>query len=117
MIKEYKLSPYPRRLWIVKNENFNEIKKDFQFKYKNEEELSNDYIQNNYQAIVFLVSKDSYYGYLVFCTDDCDENTLVHEAGHVVLHLYEDCGMDLKEGMDQEPFCYMLEYIFSLLKE
>lgn len=117
MIKEYKLSPYPKRMWIAKDENFDNIKKDFSFKYEEDEQLNNETIQNDYAAIVFSVAKDNYYGYLVFCTNDCDENTLVHEAGHVVLHLYEDCNMILKENMDQEPFCYMLEYIFSLLKE
>lgn len=115
MIKEHKLTPYPRRMWIARNENFDEIKGQFEFVYKSDSEITNDEIQNEWNAGVFKVSKNKYRGYLVFITDDCDDGHLVHEANHVALHVYEDCGMDLKPEMDQEPFCYLSEHIWRLL--
>ena len=35
---------------------------------------------------------------------------LVHELSHVVLHVFERCGIDPREG-NGEPFCYMLSQL------
>lgn len=115
MIKEYKIEPYPRRLWIAKDENFDEIKNQFKF-WDDINGWNQENIEASYYAVVFRCSKDDYAGFLIFITDECTDSSLVHESGHIALHIYEDCDMDLKYGMDQEPFCYLLEYIYRLIK-
>lgn len=116
MIKEYKIEPYPRRLWVVSNENFDEIKDQFKF-WDDINGYTHEYIICNFSAVVFRCSKDDYAGYLVFVTDEYNDSDLVHETGHITLSIYEDCDMELKRGMDQEPFCYLLSYIYKLIKD
>lgn len=114
MLAEYKLNPYPRRMWVAKGENFDQLKK--QFNLSDEDSvLTHQKIIDNYDAIVICCSKDNSIGYLVFITDECDDGGLVHEATHVALHIYEECDMKLAHFMDQEPFAYLVEYIWRLL--
>lgn len=37
-------------------------------------------------------------------------HTLAHELAHVVLHVFERCGIDPREA-GGEPFCYMLSHL------
>lgn len=37
-------------------------------------------------------------------------HTLAHEMAHVVLHIFERCGIDPRSG-NGEPFCYMLSQL------
>ena len=48
--------------------------------------------------------KDGMWTYLVWARDSA---SMVHELSHVVLHVFERCGIDpIQAG--GEPFCYML---------
>ena len=114
MIIEHKIEPYPRRMWVAIGEDFDKIKSEFQFEY--DPEMTNKKIVNEYDAIVFRVSKDNKAGFLVFIVTKDSSRVLVHEALHVTLYIYKDCGMDIRPGMDQEPLCYLNEYIYSLLE-
>lgn len=118
MIKEYKLKPYPRRLWVAKNENFDKVKKKFKLN-SGDKTLTNKQINSLYDAIVLNVidKKTKYSGYLVFITNSYTDSVLVHEAAHVVFELYKDCSMLVTNNMDQEPFCYLLEHVYKLLKK
>lgn len=116
MMVEHKINPYPRKMWVAVGEDFDKIKSEFQFVYKLDSEMTNKKIVNEYDAIVFQVSKDNKAGFLVFIVTDDSNRTFVHEALHVALHIYEDCNMDLRPGMDQEPLCYLDEYIYSLIE-
>lgn len=116
MIIEHKINPYPRRIWVVIKENFDKIKSEFNFKYESDYELTNKKIVNNYDAIVITVSKNNKAGFMVFITDDISNSTLVHESLHVALNIYIDCEMVINSEMDQEPLCYLTEYIYSLLE-
>lgn len=51
--------------------------------------------------------KDGLWTYLVFADKP---HTLAHELSHVVLHLFERCGIDPREA-GGEPFCYMLSQL------
>ena len=115
MITEHKINPYPRKMWVAVGEDFDKIKSEFRFMYESDPEITNKKIVDEYDAIVFKVSKDKKTGFLVFIVTDSNR-TLVHEALHVALYIYEDCGMDLRPGMDQEPLCYLNEYIYSLME-
>lgn len=116
MIVEHKINPYPRTMWVVVGEDFDKIKSEFQFVYESDSEMTNKKIVDEYDAIVFRVSKNNLAGFLVFIVTDNSNRTLVHEALHVALHIYEDCDMEIKPGMDQEPLCYLTEYIYSLIE-
>lgn len=116
MITEHRINPYPRTMWIAVGEDFDKIKSKFQFVYESASEMTNKKIVDGYDAIVFRVSKDNRAGFLVFIVNDDSNRTFVHEALHVALHIYEDCDMDLRPGMDQEPLCYLDEYIYSLIE-
>lgn len=114
MIKEYDLIPYPRKMWVVKGENYDQIKESFTLE-EGDYELTDEEINDKWNALVIPCSKDDRLGYLVFITDDCSPSDLVHEALHVSLCVYEDCSMKLEPGMDQEPLCYLTEHIWDLL--
>lgn len=111
MITEFKLNPYPRRMWVAKDENFDQLKESFHIEY----DITDEIINSEYCAIVFRCHKDNLAGFLVYISKDCDEGDLAHEAVHVALNVYEDCSMELKPGMDQEPLAYLIEYIYRLL--
>ncbi len=51
--------------------------------------------------------KDGMWTYLVWGNS---HPTLAHEMAHVVLHVFERCGIDPREGAG-EPFCYMLSQL------
>jgi hypothetical protein len=51
--------------------------------------------------------KDGLWTYLVWAEKP---HTLAHELAHVVLHVFERCGIDPREG-NGEPFCYMLSQL------
>lgn len=115
MIKEYNLIPYPRKLWIVKNEDFEKIQSKFSILSDDVESILEDL--DDMDAFVITCRKDRYEGYLVFINGECDDSILVHEALHVSLTLFADCSMEISPNMDQEPLCYLTEYIFKLLTE
>ena len=116
MIVEHRINPYPRTMWVAVGEDFDKIKSEFQFVYESDSEMTNKKIVDEYDAIIFKVSKDNKVGFLVFIVADDSNRIFVHEALHVALHIYEDCDMDLRPGMDQEPLCYLDEYIYSLIE-
>ena len=116
MITEHRINPYPRTMWVAVVEDFDKIKSEFQFVYESDSEMINEKIVDEYDAMVFRVSKNNKTGFLVFIVTDDFNRILIHEALHVALHIYEDCDMDLRPGMDQEPLCYLTEYIYSLIE-
>ena len=116
MIAEHRINPYPRTMWVAVGEDFDKIKSEFQFMYESSSEMTNEKINDEFDALVFRVSKNDLAGFLVFIVTNNSNRTLVHEALHVALHIYEDCDMEIKPGMDQEPLCYLTEYIYSLIE-
>lgn len=51
--------------------------------------------------------KDGLWTYLVWAEAP---HTLAHELSHVVLHVFERCGIDPRSG-NGEPFCYLLSQL------
>ena len=117
MIVEHRINPYPRTMWVAVGEDFDKIKSGFQFAYESDTKMTNEKINDEFDALVFRVSKNDLAGFLVFIVTSNSSRTLVHEALHVALHIYEDCDMEIKPEMDQEPLCYLTEYIYSLLED
>ena len=115
MIKTVTLNPYPRIMWVAKEENYDTLKEVFVFNNENDLVDTHQDIIDRYNAVVLNVSKDELAGYLVFICPECEGKHLVHEAVHVALNVYEDCSMELKSDMDQEPLAYLIEYIYTEL--
>lgn len=114
-ITEYRMSPYPRNLWICKGDTIKEAIKRFTLKGNGVWSKLEDF--DDVEAVVFQVYENDSreLGYLVWLKD-ASEAAMVHEAGHVVLHLFEDIN---EAGIydAQEPFCYMLEWVYGKIKE
>jgi hypothetical protein len=51
--------------------------------------------------------KDGLWTYLVWAESP---HTLAHEMSHVVLHVFERCGIDPRDA-NGEPFCYLLSQL------
>lgn len=51
--------------------------------------------------------KDGMWTYLIW---GAQTSSVVHELSHVVLHVFERCGIDPREAQG-EPFCYMLSQL------
>lgn len=51
--------------------------------------------------------KDGNWTYIVVAKNT---HSLAHELAHVVLHVFERCGIDPREA-NGEPFCYMLSQL------
>ncbi len=56
--------------------------------------------------------KDGFWTYLIWASET---HCLAHELSHVVLHVFERCGIDPREA-NGEPFCYMLSQLMLDVK-
>lgn len=100
-MKELSLRPYNGRLFIAKTAK--EYEKEHTKLFKTPDVLSCS------QSGRFTggEGKDGMWTYLVWGNS---QHTLTHELAHVVLHVFERCGIDPREGAG-EPFCYMLSQL------
>jgi hypothetical protein len=98
--KEISLRPYNGRLFIAKS------KKDYEAShaklFKNPGVLSCDQVGR-----MTGEGNDGLWTYLVWAED---APRLAHEIAHVILHVFERCGIDPVCG-NGEPFCYMLSQL------
>lgn len=53
---------------------------------------------------------DGRYTYLVWAKREPNSASLAHELSHVILHVFDRCGIDPREA-GGEPFCYMLSQL------
>lgn len=100
-MKEISLRPYNGRLFVVFSKK--KYEKAHRKLFKSRDELT----CAQQGRFVGGCGIDGMWTYLAWSTS---QHTLVHEMGHVVLHLFERCGIDPREG-NGEPFCYMLAQI------
>ena len=100
-MKELSLRPYHGRLFIVKTAK--EYERAHQKLFKTPDVLTCA------QAGRFNggEGKDGMWTYLIWGKKP---HNVAHEISHVVLHVFERCGIDPREG-NGEPFCYMLSQL------
>lgn len=100
-MKELSLRPYHGRLFVAKS------RKDYQKSHK--KLFSQPDILTCAQCGRFSggCGKDGLWTYLVWGESAAQ---LAHELSHVVLHVFERCGIDARSG-NGEPFCYMLSQL------
>ena len=100
-MKELSLRPYHGRLFIVKTAK--EYERAHQKLFKTPDVLTCA------QAGRFNGGEGKYgmWTYLIWWKKP---HNVAHEISHVVLHVFERCGIDPREG-NGEPFCYMLSQL------
>ena len=98
---ELSLRPYHGRLFVVKT--VKEYEKAHAKLFKTPDVLT--CAQEG--RFVGGEGRDGMWTYLVWGKKP---HNLAHELAHVVLHLFERCGIDPREG-NGEPFCYMLSQL------
>lgn len=98
---ELSLRPYHGRLWFAPTREAYEETHQKIFKEP-------DVLMCN-QAGRFSggCGKDGLWTYLVWASSP---HHIAHEVSHVVLEVFERCGIDPREG-NGEPFCYMLSQL------
>ncbi len=97
---EISLRPYPGRLFVAPD------RKAYLAAYS---ELFGGSDVLDYQKGRFYgqMDKKGLWTYLIFADD---RHTMVHEVTHLLLDVFERCGIDPRAG-NGEPFCYMLSQI------
>ena len=100
-MKELSLRPYHGRLFVTKKRKDYERAHSSLFKTPD--------VLNCSQAGRFSggEGKDGQWTYLIYAEKP---HTLAHELSHVVLHVFERCGIDPREA-NGEPFCYLLSQL------
>ncbi len=100
-MKELSLRPYHGRLFFCKT------RKDYQASHKKIFKTAD--ILTFAQAGRFSggEGKDGLWTYLIYADS---HHILAHELCHVILHVFERCGIDPNAGAG-EPFCYMLSQL------
>lgn len=100
-MKELSLRPYHGRLFVTFSKK--EYEREHVRMFKTPDVLSCA------QAGRFSAGEghDGMWTYMVFATKP---HTMAHELSHVVLHVFERCGIDPRDA-NGEPFCYMLSQL------
>lgn len=100
-MKELSLKPYSGRLFLAKSKKEYERANRAIFK-------ENDKILDGMQGR-FAAGRDAdgMWTYLVWASDTPQ---LAHEFSHVVLDMFDRCGIDPREA-NGEPFCYMISQL------
>ena len=115
MIHEYFLSPYPRKLWVVKDKGFNPNdmfvdRSGGIINFDNNE-------RDGARASVFpVIQKETgKYGFLVLILCRLNASDVIHEASHVADGVFDDCGVMLTENTGNEHIAYLIGYIAGCL--
>ena len=100
-MKELSLRPYTGRLFVAKTAK--EYERGHKRLFKEPDVLT----CANAGRFSGGEGKDRMWTYLVWGKNN---PTKAHELAHVVLHVFERCGIDPRES-NGEPFCYMLSQL------
>lgn len=100
-MQELSLRPYHGRLFVARTRK--EYERGHQKLFKTPDELTCAH-EGRFTG---GEGKDGMWTYLIWAKAP---HTLAHEVSHVVLHVFERCGIDPREG-GGEPFCYMLSQL------
>jgi len=100
-MKELSLRPYPGKLFFVTSKKAYE--KAHRKLFKETDQISIG-VEGRFMG---MVTNKGQWIYLVYASKF---HTLAHELSHVILHIFEVCDIDPREG-NGEPFCYMMSQL------
>jgi hypothetical protein len=106
-VRELSLRPYHGRLFIATS------KKDYEASHKRIFKDPDRLTCAQEGRFAGGCGRDDLWTYLVWAEKP---HTLAHELAHVVLHVFERCGIDPREA-GGEPFCYMLSQLILEAKK
>jgi hypothetical protein len=101
-VKELSLRPYPGKLFVAASP------KEFELAHEKLFRTSDVLTRGQLGQFVAGCGRDEMWTYLVWAEKP---HALAHELSHVILHVFERCGIDPRGG-NGEPFCYMLSQLF-----
>jgi hypothetical protein len=118
-IHEFNLTPYPRKLWVIKKWTEKELKEAF-CRY-NGDEIDWDLDDSDSPFSIRVAPRVQYkdtgmFGILVLMKSNAPNKDLAHDAGHIAISLFDEIG-SYANSQDQEPFCYLLGYIYDCLEQ
>lgn len=118
-VHEFDLTPYKRKLWVVKNGDAKTLNESFND--KENKPLENYFLDIKYFAGYVsekvLIKKDTgYFGIVVNITSGIKNKEIAHEAIHVVGTLFGNVGVDF-DFNNQEPFTYIAEYVYDCIEK
>lgn len=112
MIHEFDPQIYPRRLWVVKGGELEEIRKTLEFP-----ELDEDQENGGAVTVSAYDKTNKRGGFLVWFPKASEMKNLdwiAHEASHVALGIFDYVGAVVTtEG--QEPFAYLVGWVFGCM--
>lgn len=105
MAKEISLRPYPGVLWVAKNAK--EYKKAQRKVFK----VVDPHDEGEVIGGKFFAgeNKEGSWAYMIWADS---RHYLVHEISHVLMHLFDRCGIDPRDS-GGEAFCYMIQTLFE----
>jgi hypothetical protein len=118
-IHEFNLTPYPRKLWVIKKWTEKELKEAFCRYDGGEVDWDLDDNENLIEAKVISkvqFKESEYLGIVVLLKPNVKNKILAHESGHIALSLFDEIDSYANPN-DQEPFCYLLGYIYDCLEQ
>lgn len=99
-MKELSLKPYSGRLLLAKS------KKEYERAHRSIFK-ADDLIREGMEGRFSAGRASGMWTYLIWASDTPQ---LAHELSHVVLDMFDRCGIDPREA-NGEPFCYMLSQL------
>lgn len=100
---EVSLRPYPGKLYVAPDA---EIYERSHVKLFNESDALNPTQSGRFSG---GSGPGGYWTYLIWASS---QHILAHELSHVVLHLFERCGIDPRQA-GGEPFCYLISQLIE----
>jgi hypothetical protein len=105
-MKELILRPYNGRLFLAKT--VKEYERQHMALFKTPDILNCTQVGRFAGHFTGGGGKDGIWTYLIWGNS---VPQVAHELSHVILHVFERCGIDPRES-NGEPFCYMLSQLF-----
>lgn len=102
MAKQISLRPYKGKLYVAKT------RKQYYEAHKAIYNEEPDVLNKTHGGRFVYGNSKGMGAYLVYAKS---KSTLVHELSHVVLHLFDTCGIDPRSN--DEPFCYLVQQLYE----
>ena len=109
---------YPRRVWVVRGLNQNEIQ-DFLSLRNGDSIVFDDTEGNEPLCTVFPYIKlreNGKYGILVLISEKISVSDIAHESTHVAMEIFNDLGAIITYD-NQEPFAYLVGWVADCINQ
>ena len=116
MIRQYANEIYPRRLWVLTEDDFDKFRKEFRIDDGGESQIADDALWNRGALTIrCMEAKTRTLGCAVILRHNWEYtlsnilDIVSHEATHSTIHTSDTLGIGCSSD-NSEPFCYLLGY-------